>query len=162
MDAKNSSYGNLRQVELKGEVDRCAEKIRTFGFAVMLNMVSESALENYRRKIDETCRKQEEELGRDYLQEINELNIARALLVYDDYFLNLITIKTIQKIVELHLGEYFILNLQNAIINHPNQERHQYAWHRDLPYQNFVISCPLAINVFFLSMNFLRKPRPPT
>lgn len=149
MDADNKFYGNFRQIEVNDEVESAVEEIRAMGFVVLENMIPESDLENYRVKIDEICRMQEEELGREYLEKINELNMARALLVYDDYFIKLITIEIIQKIVGSFLGDYFILNLQNAIINHPNEEHHQSSWHRDLPYQNFVISRPIAINVFF-------------
>jgi ectoine hydroxylase-related dioxygenase (phytanoyl-CoA dioxygenase family) len=55
----------------------------------------------------------------------------------------------VMRIVERILGTYFILNLQNAIINRPDRPHHQSSWHRDLPYQNWVISKPLAINALF-------------
>jgi len=43
-----------------------------------------------------------------------------------------------------------ILNQQNGVINPPHAERYnQGAWHRDLPYQHFVSSRPLAINALF-------------
>lgn len=47
------------------------------------------------------------------------------------------------------LGPWVILNLQNAIINRPNERHHQSQWHRDLPYQEWVISRPLAIGALF-------------
>jgi len=43
-----------------------------------------------------------------------------------------------------------VLNQQNGVINPPHSERYnQGAWHRDLPYQHFVSSRPLAINALF-------------
>jgi ectoine hydroxylase-related dioxygenase (phytanoyl-CoA dioxygenase family) len=43
-----------------------------------------------------------------------------------------------------------VLNQQNGIINPPNgQHYNQRAFHRDLPYQHFVSSHPLAINALF-------------
>jgi ectoine hydroxylase-related dioxygenase (phytanoyl-CoA dioxygenase family) len=50
--------------------------------------------------------------------------------------------------VEKILVSYFILHLQNGIINMPNEEHHQSSWHRDLPYQNWTSSEPLACNVY--------------
>src|SRR5262249_1338206 len=47
------------------------------------------------------------------------------------------------------LGDYFILSLQNVIINHPGTVHQQSAWHRDFPYHNMVMSRPLGINVLF-------------
>ena len=149
MAPKNKFYGNTRQVEVHDAMERCVEEIRAVGYSVVEKLVPESELKKYRSKIDEVYRRQEEELGRDYLAEINELQIARALLAYDGYFLKLVTHEKILAVIKKILGDYFIVNLQNAIINLPNQEHHQSAWHRDLPYQNFVISSPIALNVFY-------------
>jgi ectoine hydroxylase-related dioxygenase (phytanoyl-CoA dioxygenase family) len=71
-------------------------------------------------------------------------------LVYDVFFLlNISAHPRVRAVVEKVLGSYYILHLQNAIINRPGQEHHQHAWHRDLPYQSFVISKPLAVNALF-------------
>jgi ectoine hydroxylase-related dioxygenase (phytanoyl-CoA dioxygenase family) len=149
MAPKNKFYGNIRPTEVHDEMERCVEEVKAVGYSVLGKIVPESELKKYRSKIDEIYRKQEEELGRDYLNEINELHIARALLAYDDYFLRLVTHESALRIIEKILGDYFIINLQNAIISFPGQEHHQSAWHRDLPYQNFVISHPIALNVFY-------------
>lgn len=147
-------YGKIRQTTISNEIERCAEEVRILGFSVLENIISKKELEIFRGQIDKVYRIQEEELGRDYLAEINELNVARALLVYDDNFLKLIVHEIIQKVVRLFLGEFFILNLQNGIITFPNEEHHQSSWHRDLPYQNFIISQPIAINVFYCIDDF--------
>ena len=49
-----------------------------------------------------------------------------------------------------------LVNPQNEVkvINKPNEEHHQSSWHRDLPYQNFVISKPLAIGALFCIDDF--------
>jgi ectoine hydroxylase-related dioxygenase (phytanoyl-CoA dioxygenase family) len=70
-------------------------------------------------------------------------------LKYDDYFIQIATNDVVLKIVEKILGSFYILNLQNAIINRPNEEHHQCSWHRDLPYQNFTISNPISLNALF-------------
>ena len=80
--------------------------------------------------------------------------MCRIPLKYDDYFINIATNKTVLEIVEKILGSFYILNLQNAIINRPNEEHHQSSWHRDLPYQNWTISKPLSINALFCIDDF--------
>ena len=55
-------------------------------------------------------------------------------------------------IIEKQVGK--IINLQNAIINKPNEEHHQSSWHRDLPYQDWIISKPLAVNAFYCMSDF--------
>jgi ectoine hydroxylase-related dioxygenase (phytanoyl-CoA dioxygenase family) len=39
-------------------------------------------------------------------------------------------------------------------MNKPNLEHHQASWHRDLPYQDWVISKPLGFNSFFCLTDF--------
>jgi len=146
MVPKEKFYGDISRTEVHDDVERCVEEVRTSGYSVIESFLSADELEKCRNGIDQVYQAQEKELGRDYLDEIKESNIARALLVYDDYFLSLVTYEKILKITKNILGDYFIINLQNAIINLPGQEHHQSAWHRDLPYQNFVISHPIALN----------------
>ncbi len=147
-------YGKIQQTAISDEIDRCAEEVRILGFSVLENIIPQKELKTFSDRIDRVYRLQEEELGHDYLAGINELNVARALLAYDDCFLKLIVHETVQKMVQLFLGEYFILNLQNGIISLPKEEHHQSSWHRDLPYQNFVISRPIAVNAFFCIDDF--------
>ena len=146
---KNKFYGNYIQNTLKHESDAYAEEIKLKGFAVIEKFLAEKELSVIRGKIDAVYQIQEDDLGKDYLSEINELNIARALLAYDDYFLNLVTQDRALEILKRLLGDYFILYTQNSIINLPNLEHHQNAWHREFPYQNLVISQPIAINVYY-------------
>jgi ectoine hydroxylase-related dioxygenase (phytanoyl-CoA dioxygenase family) len=86
-----------------------------------------------------------QEFGEDKLKEINELNLVRCPLAYNDFFLKLCTKPAIIDLIKHLLGNYFIINQQNGIVNFPNEEHHQSSWHRDLPYQNYVISQPIAV-----------------
>ena len=47
------------------------------------------------------------------------------------------------------LGDYVILMQQNGVINPSGQGHTQLAYHRDLPYQHFVSSRPLALSALF-------------
>jgi len=151
---KENFYGRLNQVESSSEIDLYVEEIRNNGFAIIENTLSEDELKNYRQKIDEVYKTQENEFGSEKLTSIKEKSMCRMPLKYDDYFINIATNKTVLKIVENFLGKFYILNLQNAIINNPNEEHHQSSWHRDLPYQNFTISNPISINALFCIDDF--------
>jgi ectoine hydroxylase-related dioxygenase (phytanoyl-CoA dioxygenase family) len=75
---------------------------------------------------------------------------VRLPLAYEPLFLELATNKHILEICRRLIMGYVVLNQQNGIINPPNSERYnQGAWHRDLPYQHFVSSRPIAINALF-------------
>jgi ectoine hydroxylase-related dioxygenase (phytanoyl-CoA dioxygenase family) len=49
------------------------------------------------------------------------------------------------------------LSVQNANISKPNCKHAQSAWHRDLPYQNFTTSKPLAINFLVVVDDFTHE-----
>jgi ectoine hydroxylase-related dioxygenase (phytanoyl-CoA dioxygenase family) len=55
------------------------------------------------------------------------------------------------------LGENFILMAQNAIINRPADEHYQVTWHRDLNYQHYVSSRPLAFSALYAVDNFTEE-----
>lgn len=151
---KENFYGVLQQIQSETDIDLYVEEIRNNGFAIIEGALSQNELEVYRDKIDRIYQQQQQEFGLDKLQMIQEKNMCRIPLKYDNYFINIATNDIVLSIVKIFLGEYFILNLQNAIINTPNEEHHQSSWHRDLPYQNYVISNPLSINALFCIDDF--------
>jgi len=143
---KESFYGRIEQAEANDDIARYAEEVALRGFTIIPNLFSAKELVTWREKIDTVYAQQEQEFGKDTLIAIQELNMCRAPLLYDFNFLQLATHPTILAVVKCFLGDWFILNLQNSIINRPHQTHHQSSWHRDLPYQNWVISRPIAIN----------------
>ena len=151
---KENFYGKLSQVECNSDIDLYVEEIRNDGFAIIENVLTQEELLVYREKIDTVYKQQEADFGVDELNSIKEKNMCRMPLKYDDYFINIATNTTVLEVTKRFLGDFFILNLQNAIINTPNEEHHQSSWHRDLPYQNYVISNPLSINALFCIDNF--------
>lgn len=151
---KDNSYGKLNQVECNSDIDLYVEEIQNDGFTIIENVLTAEELLQYRNKIDSIYKQQEEEFGIDKLNKVLEKDMCRMPLKYDDYFINIATNKIVLAVIERFLGEFYILNLQNAIINNPNEEHHQSSWHRDLPYQNYVISNPLSINALFCIDDF--------
>jgi ectoine hydroxylase-related dioxygenase (phytanoyl-CoA dioxygenase family) len=151
---KESFYGRIVQTEVNNEIARHVEEIAVRGFTVIPNLFLEAELAAWRDKIDSIYEQQESEFGKDNLIAIQELNMCRAPLLYDFDFIQLATHPLVLSVVKQFLGDWFILNLQNAIINHPHQAHHQSSWHRDLPYQNWVISRPIAINALLAIDDF--------
>jgi ectoine hydroxylase-related dioxygenase (phytanoyl-CoA dioxygenase family) len=143
---KESFYGRVEQTRVENDAARYAEEIAVRGFTVIPDLFSPAELAEWRERIDSVYNRQETEFGREALIAIQELDLCRAPLLYDFEFIRLARHPLVLSVAKLFLGNWFILNLQNAIINRPNQVHHQSSWHRDLPYQNWVISRPLAIN----------------
>jgi len=129
------------------QFDLYAEEIRNVGYTVVQSDFSADELQIIRQKIDDIYQLQVREIGGELaLKRINDANLARCLLGYDDYFLNLAAHPSIISVAQRLLGEKFILMSQNGIINRPADEHYQVTWHRDLNYQHFVSSRPLGLS----------------
>jgi ectoine hydroxylase-related dioxygenase (phytanoyl-CoA dioxygenase family) len=94
-------------------------------------------------------RRQTQEFGIERLEQISDGFTARCPLVDDAVFLQLATHPRLLALVRLMLGDYIVLMQQNGVINPPQEGHTQGAYHRDLPYQHFVSSRPLAISALF-------------
>ena len=125
-------------------------EIRKVGFTVIDSGLNAAELQDIRERIDGIYAFQLQEIGGlEQLMRIDDGNVARSLLGYDEYFIKLAAHPRIMAINKLLLGEYFILMSQNAIINDPGDAHYQLTWHRDLNYQHFTSSRPLAASALF-------------
>jgi len=85
----------------------------------------------------------------DRLAAIGDTLTARCPLVYDDAFVRLAAHPEVLAVARELLGDYIVLMQQNGVINPSDQRHTQVAYHRDLPYQHFVSSRPLAVSALF-------------
>jgi ectoine hydroxylase-related dioxygenase (phytanoyl-CoA dioxygenase family) len=130
------------------DVDARAEEIRLAGYTILPDVMSGEEIEAARSKLDRIYQTQVEEIGGwDNLKVIGDPYTAMCPLAYDDFFLSLVVNRRLLEIVERLLGDYFILMLQNGILNIPEHGDDQTSgyWHRDLGYQHFVSSRPIGI-----------------
>ncbi len=142
------SYGINKSVSITTKEEFHLEEFYNLGYTVIENVISKQELNSLRTELDDIYKVQEKEIGKENLKLINEENLVRIPLAYSELFVKLASRKDMMAYVEKILGSYFILHLQNGIINMPNEEHHQSSWHRDLPYQNWTSSEPLACNVY--------------
>jgi ectoine hydroxylase-related dioxygenase (phytanoyl-CoA dioxygenase family) len=153
-DSSDDFYGAAPPQVVVDEVERHAEELSLLGYSIMEAVLPADQLSDWRTRIDAAYKVQMEELGEETLARIKELDICRAPLLQDRTFIEMVMNEKVLTVMKRMLGDWFILNLQNAIINRPEQAHHQSAWHRDLPYQNWVISRPLAIGALFVIDEF--------
>jgi ectoine hydroxylase-related dioxygenase (phytanoyl-CoA dioxygenase family) len=119
------------------------------GYTILKNILPSEDVVILKNKLKKIQQIQINEFGLDKIKTINEQGSVRCPLLYDDYFLDLLTIPQIMKCVESILGDYYILSLQNSIIVEPNKNHHQSFYHRDIIHQNFTTSKPIGVNVYF-------------
>lgn len=148
--AQESSYGvRERTATAADETAFHVERIRLAGYSVLNTEYGESEIADLRARLDAVLDLQAREFGRDRLATIGEALTARCPLVYDDAFLRLATYAPLQALCGQLLGDYFVLMQQNGVVNPSGETHTQAAYHRDLPYQHFVCSRPLAVSALF-------------
>lgn len=143
-----SRYGVREQVQSTTDTDVHVEEVRMLGCTVVESGFSAADLDNWKARLEGLATELASANGGSAaLAEIGEANTVRSPLVLDPAFLDVARNKRVLAIARALLGEYFILNQQNGILNRPAADQHhQAAYHRDLPYQHFVSSRPIAIN----------------
>lgn len=141
-----SSYGVTEVTKVSTWLDRACEEIARDGYTVVLNAVSDEEVSAYQLLLETCYQKQLEELETEALEAIKDRNIVRLPLAYEDKFLQLATLPPIVEVATAILGNAFVLLMQNGIINPARQAHQQTSWHRDLNYQHWTSSRPLAIN----------------
>jgi ectoine hydroxylase-related dioxygenase (phytanoyl-CoA dioxygenase family) len=149
--ADTKRYGVIGQTVSDSDVAYACESIRRLGYAVIDGGYGEAALASLSAAFERAGQRHHAAHGGiDRLRSLDEHNTIRLPLAYEPAFLELAANRTILGICARLIAGYVVLNQQNGVINPPHAQRYnQGAWHRDLPYQHFVSSRPLAINALF-------------
>lgn len=148
------SYGILERTPAGNSTQAAIEQIRHLGYAVVDAGFSKQQVDEMRNVFDSTHKRYVEIYGEEPLRQMDELNGIRLPLAIDTKFLELARNPVITHLVENLIQGKFVLNQQNGIVNPPNQGYNQAAWHRDLPYQHFVSSRPIAVNALYCVDDF--------
>jgi ectoine hydroxylase-related dioxygenase (phytanoyl-CoA dioxygenase family) len=144
-------YGVLAQTTAQSEIDRAVESLRILGYAVIAGGYDSGQLHAFATAFEQARAQAAAALGGlSALAAVDEHNTIRAALAHDRRFLELVGNPNVLQICRRLMADYIVLSQQNGVINPPRSERYnQGAWHRDLPYQHFVSSRPLAVNALF-------------
>ncbi|MDF2690479.1 MAG: hypothetical protein K0S29_334 [Gammaproteobacteria bacterium] len=146
----NNSYGQLTQTKIADSIQYHVEQITILGYSIVRGVLSEEEISLVKEKVYTIYQQQVSEFqSEEVLDQIHEKDFVRGVLEYDSYFIKIAAKETVLAIVKNMLGDKIVLQSQNAIINKPFLQHRHGAWHRDLPYQNFIISKPLAITALF-------------
>lgn len=148
-------YGVWETTAVNTEAERHVEEIRLIGYTIVRDILTPDRLPSVRQALDRLYQSQAESVGgEESLRIIQDANVVRCPLAEDRLFLELATHPRVLAVARAALGETFILQQQNGVINPPNNDHTQSAWHRDLPYQHFVTSRPLAVSALWCLDDF--------
>ena len=149
------SYGVLFQDKLATELDEVAEQVRRIGYAILESGYIPDELGRLSEAFNQTRAVYVQKYGEERLRKAKEFHTIRAPLTHGDpAFVRLATNQNLLNVLGKLIQGKFILNQQNGVINPPGETYNQGAWHRDLPYQHYISSSPLAINALFCVDDF--------
>ncbi|WP_397451932.1 phytanoyl-CoA dioxygenase family protein [Pseudomonas sp. NA-150] len=154
----DKNYGVLDQIVSTTDTDEAIEQIRSIGYAVVQSGLTAEDLIIFKNEFDRAHTCYIEKYGKEFLEDRDEQNTIRLpLLSESKRFIEISTNPNVLAVIGQLIKGKFILNQQNAIINPPREQYNQGAWHRDLPYQHFVSSDPIAINALFCLDDFSKE-----
>lgn len=145
-------YGILEKEESKSSIYDAVHELRRNGYTKINSGFKKAKIKQIQLKYEYVFN--EYHKNYDGLESIDEHNTIRAPLLFDKIFLDLAKNKVVLEILHNLCGTNMILNQQNGITNPPNKEYNQSYWHRDLPYQHYTSSRPLAMNALFCVDDF--------
>lgn len=154
-DIPKATYGILQQDHFSSELEEVAEQVRRLGYAILNSGYTSEQLQEISEKFDRVREQYLKTWGESRLKSLNEFHTIRALLTHGGAtFVQLAMNRNLTAVLQKLIVGTFILNQQNGVINPPGETYNQGAWHRDLPYQHYVSSTPLAVNALFCVDDF--------
>lgn len=154
-DMELKSYGIRYATEVSSDLEECIENVQRRGYSILDSGFDDTDIYQIRSAFDQIYERYLSEFGSEFLQSIDEHNTVRVPMKYKlDEMLKVAFNENLLGVVKRLIDGSFILNQQNLICNPSNEDYNQGAWHRDLPYQHFVSSSPLAINAIYCVDDF--------
>lgn len=141
-----ASYGVLSSRTCDDEVDLACEEVDMLGYTVLTDFVTRALCLELRDR------------GMELLQRASDpddVDVVRAPWHLERRFAEVVTNPRLTDLLDRLLVGRYILNQQNLVRNPAGQRTYSQArFHRDLPYQHFVASRPLALNALLCIDDF--------
>ncbi|MCI8210398.1 hypothetical protein AUC61_12700 [Pseudomonas sp. S25] len=154
-ESSEPSYGVLGGFRAQGQDHPAVEQIRAIGYAVVECGYTQAQIQDIAQRFAAVSEGYRAKYGPERLRACDELNTVRAILAQGDpAFLQLAMNIPLNTVLQSLIVGKFMLSQQNGIINPACETYNQAAWHRDLPYQHFVSSRPLALNALYCIDDF--------
>jgi ectoine hydroxylase-related dioxygenase (phytanoyl-CoA dioxygenase family) len=132
------------------------EELSRNGFTVLAEALPTASLDPMRKALDRLLAAQTARFGGEAaLERIGDTGQARALLEEEPIFLDILRAPRLDALVDAVLGPAALVMQQNGIVMPGGgAEHHQQSWHRDLPYQSWVASKPIALGALTVLDDF--------
>jgi Phytanoyl-CoA dioxygenase (PhyH) len=155
MELAKYSYGVTQQYQVADEFDEKVLELKINGYTTLDSGLTSFQIQELKEKLDFNYEKQAEEVGGiDILASWGDANILRAALTYDVAFLDVSINSRLLELSSRYLGNEYVLMMQNGLINKPGHGNEQGKYHRDLNYQHWTSSSPIAMNALLCLDDF--------
>lgn len=125
------------------------------GYSIMDSGLSCEQLDYFKNQLEIIYQKQVEEIGGvDKLAKISDCDIVRAPLGYDLRFLEGIWTDQMRHFLSTVFPHNFVLISQNGLLNRSAKDFYQIAYHRDLNFQHWTSTKPLALTILLCLDDF--------
>jgi len=150
-----NSYGVLESETEHDDLSLKIEQLRNLGYTTLDSNYAPGKIIEIREKALLAADKYTELYGHHDLNSLGESNSYRCPALIDQSFFDIASNPKLQDLVARLITGKFYLNQQNLVINPPMSNNYtQLKYHRDLPYQHYVSSRPLAINALYAVDDF--------
>ena len=150
-----NSYGVLESETEHDDLSLKVEQLRNLGFTTLESNFTPEKIAEIREKTQLAAEKYIDLYGHHDLNSLGESNSYRCPALIDQSFFEIASHPKLQDLVSRLITGKFYLNQQNLVINPPMSKNYtQLKYHRDLPYQHYVSSRPLAINALYAVDDF--------
>lgn len=149
------TYGVVSDAGQLTSIESSAEEIARSGFCIVADVLRESEVDELNGAMEDVYAIQCRDVGgEESLRRMNDADIVRCPLAYSDLYMKLALNERLLDVAKALLGENIVLIMQNGVINRPDRIQYQTRWHRDLNYQHWTSSRPLAISALVCLENF--------
>ena len=153
-----TSYGVMLKLITTNHISQVIEQVRHLGYGIISAGYNVQTISKIRKDFDCLHKNYVKSFGKVQLSACNELSTIRwSLLFSNPAFLQLVMNKHLSSCIEKLIIGQSKLTQQNGIINPPRETYNQRCWLRDMPYQHFVASSPIAINSLYFVDDFTSK-----
>jgi ectoine hydroxylase-related dioxygenase (phytanoyl-CoA dioxygenase family) len=140
------THGVTERHSVASAEDAAIEELGRDGFTMIRSALTQAAVGRAAAGMDALYARQVEEFGAENIKRIRDKYIVRTMLAYDDFFLHDIACNApLLGLIRRVLGQNISLSSQVGILSPPDDLLYQVAWHRELQYQHFTSSRPIAL-----------------
>lgn len=152
------THGISIRLEEGDELHEKFAELKVNGYTVIDSGISQELIGELHEELSSIYGQQCREIGgEEKLLKIKDSDIVRCALSYSKKFLDVATNKALLSFCNRVFGTEFVLLQQNGIMNRPGRDNYQVKWHRDISYQHWTSSKPLAINALLCLDQFTHE-----